>query len=76
VRGLYHEGYVPSGKPERIRSRDEFPEDIAAGLGQKRPLGADDAAQAVFKVLGRHISKGELDEVKQSLPKEGRVLFP
>jgi uncharacterized protein (DUF2267 family) len=76
VRGLYYEGYVPTGKPERIRSRDEFLSRVSEGLGQIKPLGADEAAEAVFKVLSRHISKGELDEVKQSLPAEVRTLFP
>jgi uncharacterized protein (DUF2267 family) len=76
VRGLYYDGYVPAGKPERIRSRDEFLDRIGAGLEQIGPLGADEAARAVFKVLDRHVSKGELDEVKQSLPAEVRTLFP
>jgi uncharacterized protein (DUF2267 family) len=76
VRGIYYDGYVPAGKPERIRTRDEFLDRIGDGLQHIRPLGADEAARAVFKVLDRHVSKGELDEVKQSLPAEVRTLFP
>jgi uncharacterized protein (DUF2267 family) len=76
VRGVYYEGYRPAGKPERLRSRDEFLAKINEGLGQIRPLGADDAARAVCKVLARHVSKGELEEVKQALPQDMRTLFP
>lgn len=76
VRGIYYEGYRPSGKPERIRSRDEFLRRIGEYLEQSRPLGADDAARAVFKVLDHYIDPGEMAEVKQSLPEEIRTLFP
>jgi uncharacterized protein (DUF2267 family) len=75
VRGIYYDGYRPAGKPETIRSRDEFLEKVSAQLGEIRPLGADEAVRAVFKVLARHISAGELEEVKQSLPAEIRSLF-
>lgn len=47
VRGIYCEGYRPTGKPERIRSRDEFLQTIGGYLAQTRPLGADEAARAV-----------------------------
>jgi uncharacterized protein (DUF2267 family) len=65
-----------SGKPERLRSRDEFLEKVSAELQQIRPLGADDAAGAVFKVLKRHVSQGELAKVLHTLPDDIRALFP
>jgi uncharacterized protein (DUF2267 family) len=76
VRGIYYEGYRPAGKPERIRSRAEFLDRIGAYLAQSSPLGADQAAHAVFKVLDHRITPEELDEVKQALPQEIRTLFP
>lgn len=75
VRGIYYEGYRPAGKPERIRSRDEFLEKIGSHL-ETRPLGADEAARAVFKVLDHYLDPGEMAEVKQSLPRDIRTLFP
>ena len=74
VRGVFYDGYRPAGKP--IRSRDEFLQKIGEQLAQIRPVGADDAARAVFKVLDRHIARGEIDEVKQALPQDIRTLFP
>jgi uncharacterized protein (DUF2267 family) len=76
VRGIYYEGYRPAGKPDRIRSRDEFLQRIGEHLEQTRPLGADEAARAVFKVLDHHLDAGEMAEVKQSLPQDIRTLFP
>jgi uncharacterized protein (DUF2267 family) len=76
VRGIYYEGYRPAGKPERIRSRDEFLEKIDTHLQQTRTLGADEAVRAVFKVLDHYLDPGEMAEVKQALPHEIRALFP
>ena len=76
VRGIYYEGYRPAGKPERIRSRDEFLQKINDHLELTRPLGADEAARAVFSVLDHYLDPGEMAEVKQSLPQEIRSLFP
>jgi uncharacterized protein (DUF2267 family) len=76
VRGIYYEGYQPAGKPNRIRSRDEFLQTIGGHLEHTRPLGADQAARAVFKVLDHYLDPGEMAEVKQSLPQDIRTLFP
>lgn len=73
---VYYDGYVPTGKPDRVRSPDEFLGAIDRHVAGLRAMGADDAARAVFKVLGRYVTKGELDEVKQSLPEHIRELFP
>jgi uncharacterized protein (DUF2267 family) len=76
VRGVYYEGYRPTGKPERIRSRDEFLQKIGEYLEQSPPLGADEAARAVFKVLDHYLDPGEIAEVKGSLPQDIRTLYP
>ncbi len=76
VRGIYYEGYRPTGKPERIRSRDEFLHKVGEHLEQTRPLGADEATRAVFKVLDHYLDPGEMADVKQSLPQDIRTLFP
>jgi uncharacterized protein (DUF2267 family)/ferritin-like metal-binding protein YciE len=76
IRGVFYEGYRPAGKPEKIRSRQQFLQKISDHLGQMRPIGAEEAARAVFRVLDRHIDGGELEEVKASLPHDIRTLFP
>jgi uncharacterized protein (DUF2267 family)/ferritin-like metal-binding protein YciE len=76
IRGIFYEGYSPAGKPEKIRSQDEFLQRIDDHLGQVRPIGAADAARAVFRVLDRRIGGGELEKLKSSLPRDIRSLFP
>jgi uncharacterized protein (DUF2267 family) len=76
IRGIYYEGYRPADKPKTIRSRDEFLASINAHLKNVRPIDSADAARAVFKVIQRHIAKGEIEEVKQALPQDIRELFP
>ena len=76
VRGIYYEGYRPSGKPARIRSEAEFLDEVAAGFSTWPEIDAGEAARAVFRVLDRHISRGEMQDVLQSLPLGIRALFP
>jgi uncharacterized protein (DUF2267 family) len=76
MRGIYYEGYKPGGKPDRTRSRDAFLQKIGEHLEQPRPLGPEEAARAVFKVLDHYLDPGEMADVKQSLPESIRTLFP
>lgn len=76
IRGIFYEGYRPSTMPQKIRSLDEFLVKINESLQNVRPIGAEEAARAVFRVLDEHIPMGEMNEVKQMLPPEIRSLFP
>jgi uncharacterized protein (DUF2267 family) len=76
VRGLYYEGWHPAGTPVKKRSRADFRARIDKAF-ETDPLGdPDDAISAVFVLLSRHISKGEVADVRQSLPKNLRDLWP
>lgn len=75
VRGFYFEGWTPGKERRRIRHADEFLELIADYQGSKSP-DTKVAARAVFKVLADRVSAGEIDDVKQLLPKEVRELWP
>jgi len=76
IRGIFFEGFRPSTMPQRIRTQDEFLAKINEHLQNIRPLGADEAARAVFRVLEKNIQGGEMAEVKHMLPPEIRALFP
>jgi uncharacterized protein (DUF2267 family) len=75
VRGVFFEGWQPHDKPLKIRHKDEFLDFIARSLRKDEP-SAESVACAVFDVLSRHVSKGEVEHIRQSLPKELRSLFP
>lgn len=76
VRGIYYHEWRPAEQPKRVRHLDEFLAQVAKELGEIRPIDPEDASRAVFKVLDRHVARGEIEQVKQSLPAEIRGLWP
>ncbi len=77
VRGIFFEGWDPTGKPERIRHIDEFLTPIQEEFHQMGlTVNPRQVAQSVFKTLNRHISKGEIQDVRSILPQEIRELWP
>ena len=75
VRGVYYDQFEPSRMPGECRNRDDFIAEVSAWLTDTRPVDPDEAVRAVFKVLSRHISKGQVDHVKQALPKSVRQMW-
>jgi uncharacterized protein (DUF2267 family) len=67
VRGLFFEGWRPGRKRPALRSRESFLEAIERKMPQGK-LSADAVARAVFRVLDKHVSRGQLDNVRHSLP--------
>jgi uncharacterized protein (DUF2267 family) len=76
IRGLYYEGWDPSGKPLRLRHRDEFLERIAQELRGSDQWDPELAARGVFSVLAQHVSEGEIEDVRDLLPAKLRDLWP
>jgi uncharacterized protein (DUF2267 family) len=76
VRGIYYEGYHPAGKPEKLRSLDEFLERVSARLRNVRPIGGEEAARATFRTISRNCDPGEVRQVLGCLPAELRSLWP
>jgi uncharacterized protein (DUF2267 family) len=76
IRGIYYEAWHPAGKPDKIRSRDEFLTGITTRIAMKQSIDAENAARAVFRTLENHVSPGEIRDVIQILPVEIRALWP
>jgi uncharacterized protein (DUF2267 family) len=76
VRGIYYEAWHPAGKPEKIRSLDDFLDAITSRLPPQQPVDTESAARAVFWTLENHVSPGEIRDVIDTLPKEIRALWP
>jgi uncharacterized protein (DUF2267 family) len=73
VRGFYYEGWHPHGKPLK-QHREEFLAHIAAecpAVGR----GPEQVAKTVFRTIARHVTEGEIEKVKQSLPADLRELW-
>ncbi len=70
IRGLYFEGWNPTGKPLRIRHSDEFLALVREKYAPRTDTAASDIVPAVFRVLDRHVSVGELTDIMLGLPTE------
>ena len=75
VRGFYYEGWHPHGKPVKERHKEEFLAHIAAAFRDDPDVYAERVTRAVFRVLAKHVSAGEIDSVKNCLPGGLRSLW-
>jgi uncharacterized protein (DUF2267 family) len=74
LRGAFYEGFDPTHQPQKIRHRDEL---IERFHERARPLSVDPAQAlvATTRVLRRHITEGEFEDVLAQLPTELRELL-
>ncbi|MEI6349899.1 MAG: DUF2267 domain-containing protein [Verrucomicrobiota bacterium] len=76
IRGFFYEGYRPAGKPLRIRSQDEFLEEISAEIIGPEAVDPLRITHCVFELLNRHLSPGEPVKIRKILPHELQALWP
>lgn len=75
VRGIYFEGWHPGNKPVKERRKEDFLAPIAAAFPDEPDGSAEEVARAVFHVVAKHVSPGEIQHVKLVLPGEIRALW-
>ena len=75
VRGFFYEGWHPHGKPIKERKKEEFLANIAKAFADEPDFDVERVTLAVFEVLSRHVSRGEIEGVKNSLPREIRDMW-
>jgi uncharacterized protein (DUF2267 family) len=75
VRGFYYEGYHPGDKPLRERTKVEFLA-LVKGEFPDESFDIETVARAVMHLLAKHITPGEVEKIKKSLPEEIRSLWP
>ncbi len=76
IRGIYYEGWHPAGTPVPEHSQDEFLAHVTDAFLFDVNAHSKTIAQAVFKVLERHVTPGEIEKVKSALPAGIRALWP
>ena len=76
ISGIYYERWEPEDKPERIRHKEEFLERVGEAFGWQSNIDPERATRAVFSVLARRISEGEIEDITGILPQELRELWP
>jgi uncharacterized protein (DUF2267 family) len=72
VRGVYYDQFEPGKLPTECNNREEFIQEVAEWLTDTRPVDPDQAVRSVFKVLSRHVSEGQIQKVKDALPRSLR----
>jgi uncharacterized protein (DUF2267 family) len=77
VRGLYYEGWHPAKTPLKLRSRDEFLSRIHETFPPSSMIvDPERFARAVFALLEKHLTAGELHQVRSNLPLNVQSLWP
>lgn len=76
VRGMFFEGWRPADNPAKeMRSREAFVAKVSERLQFTRPTDAEDAVRAVFTVLQKRITDGEMADVRQMVPQDLEPLW-
>ncbi|MFP4071001.1 MAG: DUF2267 domain-containing protein [Desulfovibrionales bacterium] len=79
LRGVYYDGWKPAGKPLKIRSQDEFLAEVSKAITQKQqPKLADPirVSQGVIKIIEKHVTGGEMQDVRNSMTQHIQKLWP
>jgi uncharacterized protein (DUF2267 family) len=76
VRGIFYEGWDPTGKPTKERHEVEFIAHVGRELPRADEGEVEDGICAVFGLLAQKLDFGEAIKVAGVLPKELRELWP
>jgi uncharacterized protein (DUF2267 family) len=74
LRGMYFEDWK-RGRPTRERSREDFLARVSERLVPGRDVDPERLTRAVFDVVGRHVSSGEIRQILAQLPAPVRELW-
>ncbi|MEU8421866.1 DUF2267 domain-containing protein [Micromonospora sp. NPDC048835] len=75
VRGIYFDGWVPSDVPIKL-NRDDFLYEVRQGFPYDAEGGAERVTRVVLDTLRRHVTQGEWQDVKQTMPKDLAMMMP
>jgi uncharacterized protein (DUF2267 family) len=75
LRGAFYEGFDPGHQPVKLRDRDEFLSAFAERAQLTDPGRAAQAVEAASRVLRRHVTAGEFEDVLAQLPSELREVL-
>ena len=76
IRGVYFEGWNPVDTPARERGKDDFIGRVQEAFSDDLLNDPEAAVSAVFHLLDRHVSHGEIVQVRNAMKKPLRGLWP
>ncbi|MET8308859.1 DUF2267 domain-containing protein [Micromonospora sp. NPDC005173] len=75
VRGIYFDGWNPSDVPIKL-NRDDFLYEVRQGFPYDVEGGPERVTQVVLDTLRRHVTQGEWQDVKDTMPKDLARMMP
>jgi len=75
IRGIYYDGWAPSATPVSYRGLADFLDRVAADALLDGETAASYAAGAAAEVLRRHVSAGEIADIRAVLPEDLRPIL-
>ena len=75
VRGMYYDGWNPTHVPEKM-GRDEFLNRVRQEFPYEVDGGTELLVQTVFQALGHHVSEGEWNDIKSTMPRDLAAVLP
>jgi uncharacterized protein (DUF2267 family) len=75
LRGIFYDGYKPSSLPEKNDDPEAFLNNIRERFNRQPVVDAEMLAKSTFRFLNKHISEGEMNDVKGMLPKDFAYLY-
>lgn len=68
IRGIFYEDWDPSRTPVHYRDLAEFLDRVAAEAGLAGETSSSYAVSVAATALSRHVSAGEIDDIRAQLP--------
>ena len=78
VRGIYYEGWNPAHTPVQNRKREAFLSQVKSEFAHTRNpiVDPEQVVRAILRVLCKHVSQGEMNQIKGLLPHDLRRFWP
>ncbi|MEV0806812.1 DUF2267 domain-containing protein [Micromonospora sp. NPDC050200] len=75
VRGIYFDGWKPMDVPIKL-NRDDFLLEVRRHFPYDVEGGTERVVQVVLDALSRHVTQGQWDEVKDTMPRDLQQMMP
>lgn len=75
VRGFYYEGWSPGHRSTSERKKNQFLDRVGEAFRGDVTVDAEEVTRAVFHVISKHVTDGEIADIKHTLPREIRELW-
>ncbi len=76
VRVSYFEGWSPNRRTTQERHKNQFIAHVDKAFADDMTVDSEEVTRAVFRVVSKHVSSGEIADIKHTLPESIRMLWP